>query len=132
MIKTLRGVLVKSRYFFLVKSFFILMMAYSSPALAKEKLQNWPGTYVQKGGGGGLTIEKEGHKLWIEIWRDPGPSEAKYEEVFFAEIHGELAKRLPHRGDVCPNTLMLVPQGMTLKDECKLGPPTFYHYVRIK
>ncbi len=60
-----------------------------------------------KGGAGGLVIEKEGKKLWVEIWRDftPGekkkPGDKKYVAVYFASIHGKSAQRLPFRGDIC-------------------------------
>ena len=105
---------------------------------SKDKSQTWAGTYVLKGGGGGLMIEKEGKKLWVELWRDfkadedKRPGEEKYEAVYFASIHGNTANRLPFRGDVCPHTFTLTTDGVKLADECKLGPPKMYYFERIK
>lgn len=104
---------------------------------SKDKSPTWAGTYVLKDGGGGLTIEKEGKKLWVEIWRDfkageeRRPGEEKYEQVYFASIHGNTAKRLPFRGDICPHTFTLTAEGVKLIDECKFSP-IIYYFERVK
>lgn len=104
---------------------------------SKDTSQSWAGTYVLKGGGGGLTIENEGKKLWIEIWRDykdgeeRRPGQEKEELVYFASIHGRSAKRLPSRGDVCPQTFTLTAQGVKLIDECQFSP-IIYYFERVK
>ena len=105
---------------------------------SKSKLQGWVGTYMQKDEKGGLTIERDGKKLWIELWREFEPGEERmldekrHEEVYFASVHGDTANRLPFRGDICPNTFVLEASGLKLIDECKLGPPKLYYYKRIK
>ncbi len=121
-------------------AFVTLITAFTCPqnSYSKDKSQNWAGTYVLKGGGGGLMIEKDGKKLWVELWRDfkageeKRPGEEKDEEVYFASIHGNTAKRLPFRGDVCPETFTLTADGVKLADECKLGPPIMYYFKRVK
>jgi hypothetical protein len=117
-----------------------LFMAFICPQISysKVKSQTWAGTYVLKGGGGGMTIEKEGKKLWVEAWstfkdgeyRRPGHETD--EQVYFASIHGSTAKRLPFRGDICPQTFTLMAEGLKLVDECKLGPPIIYYFERVK
>lgn len=110
----------------------------SQKSYAKIKSQNWVGTYVLKGGRGELTIEKEGKKLWIEMWKDFEADEEKWppwaekdEDVYFASIHGNTAKRLPFRGDICPQTLILEANGVKLIDECKFNP-RIYYFERVK
>jgi hypothetical protein len=121
-------------------AFVALFVAFICPqnSYSKDKSQTWAGTYVLKGGGGGLTIEKEGKKLWVEIWRDfkageeKRPGEEKYEEVYFASIHGKTAKRLPFRGNICPNTFILKAEGVKLIDECSDFSPIIYYFERVK
>lgn len=121
-------------------AFLALITAFTCPqnSYSKDKSQTWAGTYVLKGGGGGLMIEKEGKKLWVEIWRDfsageeKKPGDEKYEAVYFASIHGKSAKRLPFRGDICPQTFTLTENGIKLADECKPGPPVVYYFERTK
>ncbi len=87
--------------------------------------------------GGGLTIENEGRKLWVEIWRDfkegeeRRPGEEKEELVYFASIQGKSAKRLPSRGGVCPHSYILTADGVKLIDECKFDP-IIYYFERVK
>ena len=128
---------MKSMYFLISISVFVALNR-SGISYSMDKFKPWVGTYEQKGGGGGLVIEKEGQKLWIEIWRDyradeeRRPAEARYEQVYFASIHLNTAKRLPFRGDVCPQTFTLTPEGVSLADECKPGSPVTYYFVRTK
>lgn len=120
-------------------AFVALIVAFICPqnSFSKDQPQTWAGIYVLKGGGGGLTIENEGKKLWVEIWRDfkegeeRRPGEEKEELVYFASIHGKSAKRLPSRGDVCPQTLTLTPDGVKIIDECQFSP-IIYYFERIK
>ena len=117
-----------------------LMIVFTLPtnSYSKDKVQSWAGTYVLMGGRGGLVIEEEGRKLWVEMWRDFKAGEVKrsgeetYEAVYFASIHGNTAKRLPFRGDICPHTFTLKANSVILADECKPGPPTMYHFERAK
>jgi hypothetical protein len=60
------------------------------------------------------------------------PGEEKYEQVYFASIHGNTAKRLPFRGGICPHTFTLTADGVKLADECKPGPPVVYYFEKIK
>jgi hypothetical protein len=117
-----------------------LMMVFILPqnSYSKNKSQSWAGTYVLKGGGGGLVIEKEGKKLWIEMWKDFEADEEKWppgaeknEDVYFASIHGDTAKRLPFRGDICPQTFILAVDGVKLIDECNFSP-RIYYFERVK
>ena len=120
-------------------AFAALIVAVLCPqnSYSKDKPRTWAGTYVLKGGGGGLTIENEGKKLWVEIWRDlkegeeRRPGEEKYEQVYFASIHGNTAKRLPFRGDVCAHSYILTADGVKLIDECKFDP-RIYYFERVK
>ena len=119
-------------------AFVALIVAFSCPqnSYSKDKSQPWAGTYVLKDGGG-LTIENEGNKLWIELWRDykegeeKWPGEEIHKQVYFASIHGNTAKRLPSRGDVCPHSYILTADGVKLIDECKFDP-IIYYFERVK
>ncbi len=109
-----------------------------SESFSKTKLKDWVGTYVQKNEKGELTIEKDGKDLWIELWREfePGeerrPHEIKHEEVYSVSVKGNTAKRLPHRGELCPNTLELESGGLKLTDSCGGGLPQIYYYRKVK
>ena len=127
-----------SKYYF---AFVLPIMLFVWPQIsyAKDKLQPWAGTYELKGGNGGLLIEKEGKRLWIEMWRDYNegeerwpPGNDKYKEVYFASIHGNTAKRLPFRGDICPETLIRTAEGIKLIDDCSNFSPIIYFFERIK
>lgn len=110
----------------------VVFLAFPMNSSADTKQPTWVGSYLKKGGGGGMTVEKEGKKLWIEIWRDTNASGEKYEEVYYASVHGKTAKRLPFRGDICPETLTLLSDEIKLLDECMPGQPVVSYFERIK
>ena len=130
--------LTKFSIHFVVFMGFMMLFICPQNSYSKDKPHTWEGRYALKGGGGGLTIEKEGKKLWVEIWRDfkageeKRPGEEREEEVYFASIHGKKAKRLPFRGDICPNTFILTAEGVKLIDECSGFSPIIYYFERVK
>ncbi len=60
--------LTKFSIHFVVFMGFIMLFICPQNSYSKDKPHTWEGRYALKGGGGGLTIEKEGKKLWVEIW----------------------------------------------------------------
>ena len=132
------GFLMRFLIYFVVYMALCIASTLPQKSYAKIKSQNWVGTYVLKGGRGELTIEKDGKKLWIEMRKDfeadeeqwP-PGAEKNEDVYFASIHGNTAKRLPFRGDICPQTFILAVDGVKLIDECKFSP-RIYYFERVK
>ncbi len=122
---------------FFTAAVLLIYAVFPGNLFGKDKLK-WAGTYVNENGSAGIVIENEGNKLWVEIWRDyqldeeKRPGETRIEQVYFAAIQGNTAVRLPPSGEVCPHIFTKMKNGLQLETRCKLGPPIFYNFKRVK
>ena len=116
---------------FFMRVVLIATLLWPLNAYAKTRMLDWVGSYHLKGGTGKMTIEKgEKGTLWIEYWTSVENGEEKGGAVFSASVHRKTAKKLPWRGELCPETLTLQPDGVRVIDDCSY-PKKVYDFERV-